>query len=124
MSDYVSSTYPRSYGDIGMIDRAELILEGNLDALFNNPKRTPMFNFIMSFTFGALLAPWSSGIFFLVFFNIIAELALYIFSHGRCWEPHERAGVMMANILGWIVGRSFLNEPLLKEGVPEVPRLL
>ena len=87
---------------------------------FQNAKYTRMFQVIFSLAFGIILAHWGSGLFFLVVFLIFYELAYYIFTGGNplYWDHFTRVGVIMASILGWIVGRSLLGDPVLKEGVP------
>ena len=87
---------------------------------FQNEKSTRMFQAIFSFAFGMVLAHWGSGLFFLVLFIIFYEIAYYVFSHGKLpyWDPFTRVAVINSSLLGWIVGRTLLDDTVLQEGVP------
>lgn len=90
-----------------------------LHSFFCNPKCTPMTQIIMSFAWGVLLSPWSSGLFFLFIFTIIYEILYYIFTQGdpRYYNTEVRAGVICASILGYIVGRTLSGDNILEEGI-------
>lgn len=91
-----------------------------LHALFCNDKNTPMFQVITSFTFGVILSPWSSGLFFLTIFIILYEIFFYIFTHGdqRYYDSFTRCGVICASLLGFIVGRTLSGDEILVPGIP------
>jgi len=79
---------------------------------------------ILSFTYGLILAPFGSGLFFLVVSILAYEWLIYVFAHGRYgppatfWEGDLRAGVILASILGWIIGRTVSGYEILPSGVP------
>lgn len=86
---------------------------------FCNPKNTPMFQVIISLVFGILLSPWSSGLFFLVIFIIAYEILYYIFTKGNplYYNVFVRTSVILASILGFIIGRTLSGDEVLQEGV-------
>lgn len=91
-----------------------------INAIFCNDKNTPMMQVITSFTFGVLLSPWSSGLFFLVVFIIIYEIFYYVFTKGdaRYYDSFTRCGVICSSILGYIVGRTLSGDEILIPCVP------
>lgn len=91
---------------------------------FANDAATPIAQVVIAIVFGILLAPWGSGLFFLVVFIIIYEVLYFEFTYGDpdYWNGEVRAAVAMAAIFGWIVGRELVEDDVLKEGVPEMPK--
>jgi hypothetical protein len=90
---------------------------------FCNKNYTPMAQLIVSISFGILLSPWSSGLFFLVTFALIYEILFYIFTKGdpEYYDPFVRVTVNMGYLFGYIVGRTVAGDDILYEGVPCFP---
>ena len=72
-----------------------------------------------SFLTGAIFAPFSWGIFYLIIFIIVYELLFYIFSQGEdpYYTPLGRAAIICAAIFGYIGVRTLLCDQLLIDGV-------
>lgn len=87
---------------------------------FKNDAYTPMAHVLIAFCSGVLLAPWGSGLFFLILFIILYEIFFYIFTHedSNYWQSEIRASVINASVAGWIIGRQVTGKPILKKGVP------
>lgn len=94
-----------------------------LNKWFCNDKNTPMAQVIIAVTFGVILSPFASGLFFLVIFTVLGEILYYMFTKGdpRYYNVFTRAGVIYGGIFGYIVGRSLSNCEVLVEGVPSIP---
>ena len=93
-----------------------------ISKFFQDDNKTPMVQVISALAFGVLLSPWAQGIFFLVIFIVIYEIFFYLFTHGnpRYYNVFVRVSVMMASILGYIIGRTSMSMNILKCGVPWV----
>lgn len=112
-----------------------------INTWFQNEKYTPMAQVIVAFVFGILLSPFSSGLFFLTVFIVVYEILYYLFINPltvvpyggyddplgqnnynpRCYNIFVRVSVMIASILGFIVGRTLSGDNILQEGVPNIP---
>jgi hypothetical protein len=90
---------------------------------FQNADYSPMAQLIVAFIYGVLLSPWGSGLFWLLTFILLYEIAFYIFTHGHptYWQHRTRAGIIICSILGWIIGRTVASSDILVEGVPNIP---
>jgi hypothetical protein len=86
---------------------------------FCNDKYTPMAQVIVALTWGILLAPWSSGLIFLVISIIFYEFFYYLFTRGRppYYNLFVRTGCIMASILGYIIGRTLSQDDILMTGM-------
>jgi hypothetical protein len=89
---------------------------------FCNDKYTPMAQIIVSTSWGILLSPFSSGLFFLLVFIIFYEILYYIFTKGdpKYYNSFVRVGVICGSIFGYIVGRTLSGDEILEEGVPNI----
>lgn len=63
---------------------------------------------IIALTLGVLLSPWKVFLLLFVYLFIIYELGLYFVLKNR-WYPDIRAGIILAYILGWIIGRTVIG---------------
>ncbi len=63
---------------------------------------------LLSLTMGILLSPWKVFLIIFVLFFLIYEAGFYYLAVHR-WYPDIRAGVIIAYILGWIIGRTFIG---------------
>lgn len=81
---------------------------------------TPVAQIFASFVFGAIFAPWSWGILFLIIYFIIYEILFYIFTKGdpKYWQPETRLAVFCSYILGWIVIRTIIEDSVFESEVP------
>lgn len=97
-----------------------------LQRWFCNDKNTPMVQIITSVVFGMFLAPWASGLFFLVVFIMIYEILVYLFTHGEppYYNLFVRVAVICASIFGYILGRTISGDEILCPGVPEVNSMM
>ena len=88
----------------------------DLSGYFRSDTYTPTAQLISSFVFGAIFAPWSWGIIFLLIFFVIYEILFYMFTGGdpRYWQPETRMGVFCAYLLGWIMIRTIISEPVVQ----------
>lgn len=93
-----------------------------INGWFCDERNTRMAQAISAMTFGILLSPWGSGLFFLVVSIIIGEILAYIFTGGdpRYYNTFTRASVVYCSIFGYIVGRTLSGDEILKEGTPEL----
>lgn len=85
---------------------------------------TRMAQVIISLSLGILMSPISNGLFYLLLFIIIYEIVLWIVcpydrTNGSPWELLTRAAVIMASILGFIIGRLVCNLNILHTGTPD-----
>lgn len=89
-----------------------------LHAWFCNANYTPMAQVIVALSWGILLSPWSSGLFFLIIFIILYELFYYIFTKGDplYYNLFVRTGVIFASIFGYILGRTLSCDEILADG--------
>lgn len=95
----------------------------SLRAWVCNPHNTGMAQLFWAFATGVLLAPWGTGLFFLVVFIIVYEIAFAVICRDpNFWRSQERPGIILASILGWIIGRQAVGSRILEEGVPELIR--
>lgn len=123
--DYRPVTGPPPFGQSfgsPLAERVELYdpPSGVLANWFCNEKYSPVFQYISAFVLGVLVAPWSSGLFFLIVFIIVYELAYYTYTHGnpKYYSAEVRAGVILASVLGWIMGRAVSDDNIFQDGVP------
>lgn len=69
---------------------------------------------------GIFLSPFGNGVFLLVIWIIIYEILYYLasryFGRHESWFCHNRVGIAMASILGWIIGRTLLNKEVMQIG--------
>ena len=63
---------------------------------------------ILSLSIGILLSPWKVFLILFAFWFIAYEFAFYYVIKYR-WYPDIRAGIILAYILGWIIGRTVLG---------------
>jgi hypothetical protein len=63
---------------------------------------------ILALTFGIIFSPWKVFLIFFVIFFIVYEFAFYYVIPHR-WYPDIRGGVILAYILGWIIGRTIIG---------------
>ena len=63
---------------------------------------------ILALAMGVLLSPWKVFLLLFVYLFIFYELGLY-FVFKKRWYPDIRAGIILAYILGWIIGRTILG---------------
>lgn len=89
--------------------------------IYQNHNRTPLFQLIFAFTMGMLIAPWGSGLFFIVLFYILGEILYYLFTGGdpRYWQVELRFGCLFGSLLGWIVGRTLAGLEVMVLGFPQ-----
>ena len=81
---------------------------------------------ISAMALGVLLAPYGSGLFFLVVFRVLYETLVYAATHGssevaaRPWDLFTRCSVFYSSLFGWVIGRTLMGLPVLTPGVPDV----
>ena len=63
---------------------------------------------LLALSFGILLSPWRTLLILFVIFFIGYEIGFYYILQHR-WYPDIRAGVILAYILGWIIGRTVMG---------------
>lgn len=80
----------------------------------------PTCSLIFSFVWGLIFSPWTQGLFYMILFIVIYELIYYIAVWGdlKKWDPYLRGGMILAYILGWLVGRTFLVNVLFPNQLP------
>jgi hypothetical protein len=78
---------------------------------FCNEDRTAMAQLVSAMVFGILLSPWSGGLFFLVAFIIVYELAYYVFAKGdpRYYDVETRPCVIAGSLFGYILGKTLMS---------------
>lgn len=72
----------------------------------------PMFYLLFSLLGGILFAGVSWGIVYFLLFLFIWEIGYWIYTgyhNDVLWSPGIRVGVVMASLLGFIIGRTFHN---------------
>lgn len=89
-----------------------------INKFFNNDNSTRMYQILFSLCYGILISPWSGGLVFLIFWTLIYELLIYIFTKGnpRYYNVFTRTGVIYSYFLGYIIGRTLLGDDILWEG--------
>jgi len=94
----------------------------NLSRFFCTTASTRMSQVISACAFGILLAPFGSGLFFLVVFRVVYETFYYIMTKGNplYWDLFTRCCVFYSSLFGWVIGRTLLEMNILEPGVPEI----
>lgn len=79
-----------------------------------------MMQLITTFSLGVLFSPWSYGIFYLLLFIIMYEVVFFYYTgpYNPYWNPEVRGGVILAAILGFIVGRVFAEQDIFIDADP------
>ena len=74
---------------------------------FCNKNYTIFAQVVVSFAFGLLLSPWTSGLYFLIIYALIYEVFFYLFTKGESpyYSFEERVLVIFFYIFGYIFGR-------------------
>ena len=67
-----------------------------------------------AFVTGVIFSPWNSGLFWLIIFIIVYEIVILIITGAReeCWNSFDRAAIIAASLLGWLVGRLLTSLPI------------
>lgn len=63
---------------------------------------------LLALAFGVILSPWRVLLILFVVFFIAYEIGFYYIFKNR-WYPDIRAGIILAYILGWIIGRTVIG---------------
>ncbi len=71
---------------------------------------TPIAQFMTSFSLGVIFSAWTLSLVIVIAFVVIYEAFIYAIldghREGQAWQINVRIGVIMAYIMGWIVGRT------------------
>jgi hypothetical protein len=81
-------------------------------------KQIRCFQLILAFLLGLVSALTSPGILTMLGFLIIYEIFLYMagrFTNDQSWTLHVRVGAGLVYILGWLVGRLIVQQPISTE---------
>ena len=70
--------------------------------------RNYVLDLFLALSIGILLSPWKVFLILFVFGFLVYELGFY-FIIQHCWYPDIRAGIILAYILGWIIGRTLIG---------------
>lgn len=81
---------------------------------FNDPGYTIMAQCIVSFCYGLLLGPWTSGVWILTWTNMIYETLSFCFT--KVYNVFVRAAVICFSMLGWIIGRTLSIDEVMCHG--------
>lgn len=92
----------------------------DLTPWFLSTNRSVLAQIIFGFTLGVLLSPWDTGLFFLIVYRLLYELAFYfyLFRFPDQWFMIERIVIFCASFLGYVIGRSLWG---LNPVDPKVP---
>lgn len=93
----------------------------NLKEFISTESYTKEYQLIGSLCLGILFGPYSWGLFYLLLFIIIYELIIFILTKGnpKYWNHEVRAGIIMASIFGWLIGRELTLKDCSHRGVPQ-----
>lgn len=77
----------------------------------NNFGESAGVSFILAFTSGILLSPFSAGLIFLLFFILLFELITAVNTRLRHpWSVEMRALIIFGALLGFIIGRTVIQD--------------
>lgn len=86
-------------------------LEGWITAYFVNPDYTELVQLVVAFAFGVIFSPFSYGPLFFIIWLVLYEFAYAYYTNTECpyWRLFFRVALIMASILGWLIGRTVVG---------------
>lgn len=94
---------------------------------FHNPANTEMVQVVSAFAVGVIFSPWSRALLLFITLLVVYEL-LYFYSTSFSlpyWRLEGRAAILMASILGFILGRTLVGfDDPIRDRTPKLTRQL
>lgn len=88
------------------------MIDPYLENYFSNTKSTPLFQFIVAFSFGILFSPFSKGLIYTILTILIMEILTFMYCN--TWSVLNRILIIIGSLSGYAIGRFISGNPILK----------